>query len=324
MASENAVAPKMSKEWDEVRILVRAAVVPLFSTTAIPLLIIKKFINSQPSVLPPDSIAEFRDYKLKRGLATQEKLKDPTFALLADRVAVENSHIALPEVPGHRFPIRIYRPEAFDMTRDVKLPVMLYFHGGYWVSGDTNSEDFGCRAIIARGNNIVIVSFDYRVVPDVDWRTLLLDAENALKWLASSAASFGGDVTKGFLIGGAEAGAHVAAATAIRARNRYPNIKLSGQCLIVPTLVAWPDSQAPVEWKGRLLSHTHILRWPRHQYCRRRRGRGLSLLWVSRRRSSGKARTSLCGGHSTTSRRHIFRWTSVIPRETTPSCFLSC
>jgi versiconal hemiacetal acetate esterase len=132
---------------------------------------------------------------------------------------------------------------------------MIYFHGGYWCAGDANSEDFGCRAIIARGNNIIIASFEYRLIPDVPWHTVFSDAEYAMKWLAFNADSIGGDTTKGFLVGGAEAGAHLAAICAIRAHNRYPNIKLTGQNLIVPTTIAWPDDKLPSDWATALSSH---------------------------------------------------------------------
>jgi acetyl esterase/lipase len=179
----------------------------------------------------PTSIAEYRKTKNRRGLDAQEFLKQPGFALLKDKVAVENTEIELPEVPGYKFPIRIYRPAKSD---DGKLPVMIYFHGGYWCSGTANAEDLGCRAIIARGNDIIIVSFEYRLIPEVDWKTVFSDAENAVKWMAANADRLGGDVSKGFLVGGAEAGAHLAAISAIRTRDRQPNIKLTGQNLIVP------------------------------------------------------------------------------------------
>lgn len=172
---------------------------------------------------------------------------------LVDAVQVENLKTTLPEVVGHSFPIRIYRPAS---EPDAKLPVMLYFHGGYWCGGDANSEDLGCRAIIARGSRVVIVSFSYRSVAEVPWHTVFSDAEYALKWLASNAADFGGDTSLGFIIGGAEAGAHLAALCTVRARNRYPNIRLSGQVLIVPSLIAWPDPQIPEHWTRRLKSHT--------------------------------------------------------------------
>ena len=76
-----------------------------------------------------------------------------------------NETISLPSVPNHEFPIRVYRLRS--SLRNSGLALLIYFHGGYWVSGDANSKDLGCRAIVARGRNIVAVSFGYRLVPDV-------------------------------------------------------------------------------------------------------------------------------------------------------------
>lgn len=200
----------------------------------------------------PTSITEYRKVKNQRGHDSQVFLEQPGFAMLKDNVIVENTEAELPEVPGHKFPIRIYRP---NWKVEGKFPVMIYFHGGFWCSGTADAEDLGCRAIIARGNDIIIVSFEYRLVPEVNWKTVFSDAENAVKWMAANASRLGGDVTKGFIVGGAEAGAHLAAIAAIRTRDRRPDIKLTGQNLIVPTTIAWPDKSIPKDWTARLNSH---------------------------------------------------------------------
>jgi alpha/beta hydrolase fold len=59
----------------------------------------------------------------------------------------------------------------------------------------------------------------------------------------------GGDVNRGFYIGGATAGAHLAAISTIRSRKNLPEVKISGQCLIVPTVIAWTDVETlPKSW----------------------------------------------------------------------------
>ena len=58
----------------------------------------------------PTTIADYRKLKNQRGLDAQEFLKQPGFALLKDQVHVENTETELSEVPGHKFPIRIYSP----------------------------------------------------------------------------------------------------------------------------------------------------------------------------------------------------------------------
>lgn len=60
---------------------------------------------------------------------------------------------------------------------------------------------------------------------------------------------------KGFLVGGAEAVAHLAAISAMRIRDRHQEVKLTGQNLIVPTTIALPGEQIPKDWTQRLLSH---------------------------------------------------------------------
>lgn len=220
-----------------------------------------QFAQAEPSTPKPQSIQEYREYKEWRGMETQAHLTSSTFAMLAEGVAVDNTHIELPGAPGHKFPLRVYRPSKAG-SQD-KFPVMLYFHGGYWVGGDANSEDLGCRAIIARGNDIVIASFSYRTIPDVAWDQVLRDAELAMRWISrtENAASVGADTSKGFLIGGAEAGAHLAAACAVRARRTGTDglaVALTGQVLIVPTLMTWPDAQIQPEWASRLRSHSEM------------------------------------------------------------------
>lgn len=200
----------------------------------------------------PKDVQDYKTLKAGREADAQTFLEKPELAILKHGVKIENKTIQLPAAGDYNVPIRIYSPAK--RTNDI-LPVMLYFHGGYWCSGTVDSEDLGCRAIIARGNNIIIVSFEYRLIPDVDWKTMFADVENAVQWLAAHAAELEGDVSEGFLVGGAEAGAHLAAISAIRARDHHPDIKLTGQCLIVPVTIAWPDKEIPEDWKNRLRSH---------------------------------------------------------------------
>lgn len=161
-------------------------------------------------------------------------------------------------MPSHSFPLRIYKPTDHDEAAHGRLPVYLYFHGGFWIAGDADETDFGCRAIIARGTRVVIASFGYRLAPENAWNVVFNDAEYAMKWVAANAASIGGDVGKGFIVGGATAGAHLAAMCALRARDKDPDIRVTGQLLIVPALISWPDEAIPKEWKERLSSHEEM------------------------------------------------------------------
>jgi versiconal hemiacetal acetate esterase len=207
----------------------------------------------------PTNVAETRQNMSERGTHNQSLLSKPPFDILAANVSVTNTHITLPEVASHSFPLRIYKPKDHDEAIDGPLAVMLYFHGGFWVAGDSNAEDFGCRAVVARGTKIIIASFEYRLAPENSWNVVFSDAEYAMKWMASNSSSIGGDISKGFIVGGSTGGAHLAAICAIRARDKYPNITLTGQLLIVPALISWPDdANIPADWKDRLASHIEM------------------------------------------------------------------
>lgn len=151
--------------------------------------------------------------------------------------------VSFPSDSSIQYPIRIYTPT--NLPSNSILPVILYFHGDYWVSGGLNSKDLGCRAIIAHGNAVLLISFSYWLGPESDWRSIFSDAENALKWTAAHAADFGGDVSKGFIVSGATSGAQLAAICAIRARNRLRGVRLTGHRAHGPVVVGprrYPDS----------------------------------------------------------------------------------
>lgn len=61
---------------------------------------------------------------------------------------------------GHAVPVRRYRPDDRE-----GLPVVIYFHGGGWVQGNTRMYDPLC-ARIAHEAEVVVVSVDYRLAPE--------------------------------------------------------------------------------------------------------------------------------------------------------------
>ena len=60
------------------------------------------------------------------------------------------------------------------------------------------------------------------------------------------------------MIGGSDAGAHLAAITVIRARKSAPQVKITGQIIIVPILISEPDETIPEAWKAMLKSHIEM------------------------------------------------------------------
>ena len=87
------------------------------------------------------------------------------------------------------------------------LPVIVFFYGGGWVSGDRGDYGFAGRAFAAQG--FVTIVADYRLVPQVRFPAFLEDGALAVKWARDHVAKYGGD-PKRISLAGHSAGAYQA------------------------------------------------------------------------------------------------------------------
>lgn len=110
-----------------------------------------------------------------------------------------------------RLKLDIYRPAQPAAS----APVVVFFYGGNWTSGERKQYAFVGRALAARG--IVAVIPDYRLYPQVRYPDFLDDSAQALAWTASHVAAYGGDPHKLFVMGHS-AGAYNAAMLALDSR----------------------------------------------------------------------------------------------------------
>ena len=104
----------------------------------------------------------------------------------------------------------VYAPTA---TRGPgPAPVVLFFYGGNWNSGDRAHYQFVGEALASRG--MVAVIADYRLYPQVRYPAFLEDGALALAWAARHAQQYGGDPQRLYLMGHS-AGAYNAAMVAL-------------------------------------------------------------------------------------------------------------
>lgn len=136
-----------------------------------------------------------------------------------------------------------------------------------------------------------------------------------------NAVSIGADTLKGFLVGGAEAGAHIAAVCAVRARNRHPNIEITGQNLIVPVTCGGPNLRMLEHWLDSLTSHEENK--DATVFDQRMFQMFVDALGMSEdEMRSGE--NIPCGLTSRDSRRRILPWMSAIQLEITLSYTQNC
>ena len=107
-----------------------------------------------------------------------------------------------------RHKLDIYAPDNVSAS----APVVVFFYGGNWVSGERDNYAFVGRALAARG--FVVVIPDYRLYPDVKYPDFLDDSAQAVAWTAREIARFGGDPKRLFVMGHS-AGAYNAAMVAL-------------------------------------------------------------------------------------------------------------
>jgi acetyl esterase len=110
-------------------------------------------------------------------------------------------------VPGRqgKIPVRVYAPGR-------PTSVLLYLHGGGWVAGDVETHDLITRRL-SRDTGALVVSVDYRMLPEHPFPAPIDDAYDAAEW----AAALRPDLP--FLVAGDSAGGTLAACLALRARD---------------------------------------------------------------------------------------------------------
>jgi acetyl esterase/lipase len=113
---------------------------------------------------------------------------------------------------GPRGRLDLYAPAQAD---EAKLPVIVFFYGGSWTSGDRTGYAFAGRALASQGFLVAVP--DYRLVPEVHYPEFLEDGAAAVRWVRANAARFGGDPDR-IVLAGHSAGAYNAAMLSVDQR----------------------------------------------------------------------------------------------------------
>lgn len=110
----------------------------------------------------------------------------------------------LPYGPDPRQKLDLYVPERSAGA----APVVVFFYGGSWKSGQRGFYRFVGEAFASHGYMVVVP--DYRLYPQVRFPAFVRDGARALRWVQDTIATYGGDPGQVVLMGHS-AGAHLAA-----------------------------------------------------------------------------------------------------------------
>jgi acetyl esterase len=148
-----------------------------------------------------------------------------TRAMLRRNAAFTGAAPALPHIEdirlSHTLSARQYWPAP-----NPSLPLIVYFHGGRFISGDLESHDPLCRQL-ARSTNCRVLAVDYRLSPEHRFPAAADDACFAVAWALAQGVPIA--------VMGDSAGANLAAVAAIDQRD---SSALAAQVLVYPMIDA--------------------------------------------------------------------------------------
>jgi len=110
----------------------------------------------------------------------------------------------VPYGPSGKQRLDIFRPKS---TKTDGLPVLIFFHGGGWISADKAIYK-GVAATFAQAGFLTF-NVNYRLAPKSRFSAPLQDATRAVDWVCRNATHYGGD-RSAIVLAGDSAGAQIA------------------------------------------------------------------------------------------------------------------
>jgi acetyl esterase/lipase len=105
--------------------------------------------------------------------------------------------------------LNVYLPRIDrEKVKNTQVPVVVFFYGGGWSSGDKDDYRFAAEPFTSAGYIVVIP--DYSKYPEFRYPRFIEDSAAAVAWVAKNIAQYGGNPERVFLVGHS-AGAHIGA-----------------------------------------------------------------------------------------------------------------
>ena len=106
--------------------------------------------------------------------------------------------------------VDVYQPltTTASATDTALAPMVVFFYGGSWSSGDRADYRFVGEALASRG--IVAVVADYRLSPEFRYPAFVQDSASAVRWAFDNASVYGADASRVFVMGHSAGGYNAA------------------------------------------------------------------------------------------------------------------
>ena len=130
---------------------------------------------------------------------------------LVDRLTPDDTYVAQDGIAygaDARQKLDVYQPLPTRAAAPGQRPLIVFFYGGTWSSGDRAMYRFVGEALASQGAIVVIP--DYRLSPDVTYPVFVQDSARAMKWVFDNAVRLGADPKRVYVMGHSSGGYNAA------------------------------------------------------------------------------------------------------------------
>ncbi|GAB1312071.1 Alpha/beta-hydrolase [Madurella fahalii] len=157
-------------------------------------------------------------------------------------------NITIPVRDGTQLSTRVYTPRKPSAQG---CPCMFVCHGGGYVFGELDGQDWLCELFTSMGG--VAVDVSYRLAPEHTFPTPIHDTYDSLVWVAQNFGQLHINPAKGFILAGESNGSDIALAIAHLYREQHPVLPaLTGLYLACPMVM--DKDTVPEKYRDYFLS----------------------------------------------------------------------
>jgi len=157
----------------------------------------------------------------------RQAYRDEALTLRGELSPMTSVEDRLLQLDGRTLGARLYVPRS-----DEGRALVVYLHGGSFVSGDLDTHDWLCRRL-AYDTGTRLLAVDYRLAPEHPFPAGLHDAMDAVRYVSAHRGDFGEEAAR-LVVMGDSAGANIATVAVTLLRDE--DLGVAAQVLIYPTL----------------------------------------------------------------------------------------
>ena len=138
--------------------------------------------------------------------------------ILEEGIESTGANKNLPDIGNFLTEVEISKKEDHSLTTDIHtpkgegpFPMLVYFHGGGWISGSPKSHRKICHRFAEAG--FLVFNVDYALAPENPFPQGFDECCESIRWVVANAAKYKGDSNR-LSVGGDSAGGNLTAACA--------------------------------------------------------------------------------------------------------------